>query len=280
MTKTTALSVLATLAAMLLWAAGCGPKPTSIRLIQPIDPGLLARERIVVPVVGSFQVDPSEYADYGGVLSGYLEEHLARFRTELQGQAADSPPPAAAEPLRIQGRIRLGKSPVPATAQTAPVRIQVIFQLRDVKRDLTMQSVTFESAAASAEPAEVRPVLQKAAGQYLRQLLPREVVIESVLAVGHSDYDRRGRRAVRDGRYREALDYFRQAVDAIPDDHAALYNAGLVSEYLQEYPRARQFYQRAMRISDAPEYRIAYHRVLQLMAPAPDDSARTEPIRP
>ena len=81
------------------------------------------------------------------------------------------------------------------------------------------------------------------------------------LARGLSEHDRRGRTYVKQGHYELALGEFQKAIDANPGDHAALYNAGLICEWLGEHERALQFYQRANRISRQEIYQLATARL-------------------
>jgi len=85
------------------------------------------------------------------------------------------------------------------------------------------------------------------------------------MARGYSKYDREGRDLARQGDYTEALEKFRQAIDAKPYDHAALYNAGLVCEALSNYENGMQYYRRAWQLKQRPEYKKAIERVEELL---------------
>ena len=61
--------------------------------------------------------------------------------------------------------------------------------------------------------------------------------------------------------YLASLTYFRQAIDARPNDHAALYNAAIISEALGDYHRAEKYCNRALKLAPEEKYQIAYERM-------------------
>jgi tetratricopeptide (TPR) repeat protein len=73
--------------------------------------------------------------------------------------------------------------------------------------------------------------------------------------------DRQGREQVEQNNYAAALRSFQKAIDAHPEDHGALYNAGLMCQAMNNHRRALGYYKRAYRISPLPEYQVAIDRI-------------------
>lgn len=72
-----------------------------------------------------------------------------------------------------------------------------------------------------------------------------------------SEASARGVRLLAKHLYDEALVEFNNAIEMNPDDHNSLFLAGVASEGLRESFKARDYYERAMAISDEKAYRRA-----------------------
>ena len=95
----------------------------------------------------------------------------------------------------------------------------------------------------------------------MARLFPEPITFQVRLARGKSKFDRQGREAAGRGDYPGAMAYFIQAVDARPDDHAALYNAAIISQVRGDYPGAFTYIKRALLLADKIEYRVTYQRI-------------------
>lgn len=94
----------------------------------------------------------------------------------------------------------------------------------------------------------------------------REVVIPSDESAGEirlissgGPMVKKGIKAAANKQYERALAWFVKAADARPENHAALYNAGVMCEVIGDMYRARRFYRRAMDIQNIKIYAESYY---------------------
>jgi len=244
---------------------GCARKPTVIHLTRPLQPNYQLQSGVLVPTVGRFESDRPENTSYAHYIRDYLDHRLTAKR---QKKAVSlSPPNSAADipPLQINAMVKLHRTPDPTDPANITIYTEVIFTQRDPKSDSNRQSIILRGQTREDEPAAIQAVLRKTVDFFMNQMFPEEMTIACPLARGKSRYDELGRRAAATADFERAFEYFRKAVDEYPDDHAALYNAGLVSETLRNYPRALKYYQRALKLSHVPEYSIGLHRVRDIL---------------
>ncbi len=80
------------------------------------------------------------------------------------------------------------------------------------------------------------------------------------VAKGWTGYDALGRKQLAQGDFGNAIENFKLAIDARPDDHAAYYNLGVAYESLNRNDQALKCYQRAYQIKPEPVYQKAILR--------------------
>ena len=259
------LFYLALVTSIVSWP-GCAQKPTVIHLTRPLDPDYQLKSGVLVPTVGQFHSDHPENTSY----ARYIRDYLDRRLTAKRQQKHDSVPPANsatdAQPLQINAMVKLLRVPDPTDPDNVAIHTEVVFTQYDPKSDSNRQSIILRGKTSEDEQAAIQAVLRKTVDFFMNQMFPQKITIACPMARGKSRYDRLGRRAADHADFEQAFQYFRKAVDEYPDDHAALYNAGLVSEALLNYPRALKYYQRALKLSDdVPQYYISLHRVRDIL---------------
>lgn len=155
-----------------------------------------------------------------------------------------------------------GSSPV-TFAEPLPegAWISVRFDLSELSSPRITRSLRFEYRKDSGQPMTLQTCLGGWLDELNDVLPPKTDRHPYTLARGVSKQDRLGRELVERGDYQAALRLFQKAIDAYPNDHAALYNAGLMCEVLAQSQRALNFYQRAFRISSKQEYQVAVTRI-------------------
>jgi tetratricopeptide (TPR) repeat protein len=249
---------------------GCTPKPTVIHLTRPLDPDFQLRRGALVPTAGEFTAlypDQTEYALY---VQEYLKQRLAEIQSLSTEPAEDS------QPFQVNGNVKLHRVTDSNQAEKVTIHTEVTFNLHDPKSQSDRQSIVSRGRTQEDTPAAIQAVLRHTVDIYVNQMFPQEITIAYPMAFGKSSYDKLGRKAAADGDYEQAFEYFRKAIDEFPDDHAALYNAGLVSEAIQNYPRARNFYQRAVKLAEVPDYKISLFRVQEIIITS-DKTSRMSP---
>ena len=203
---------------------------------------------------GIFKTAPTEYQEYGE----FVKKKLANFLKQKQLQLNEPP----SQTIRIiNGKISLLKTANTADPDKILTRVEIIFNITHKYSGDIAQSIALADVAPTTSPDSIRSLLSKLIESFLAEIYPDQAVLARKMATGWTKYDRQGRKLADIGDYTNALKSFRKAIDARPDDHAALYNAGLVCEALGDYSRAGQFYQRAMKLSDNIDYKTAYNRI-------------------
>jgi len=257
-----------------LWAvAGCAPTPL---LHLPPAPAARrpARQPWLQAALGPFTAERPEDASHAFAVRDYLAERLPSLTPAAPGGAtaasAAQPRPAPAAPYVIDGAVslrRVADPANPAPADRILVRGELNLSLRQPPGAAAVQSFIAARTAGDQSPQAIQAALRQAADVFLDWLAGPAAPEPVKMAAGHSRFDRRGRRLAAQGRWEEALACFRQAADARPDDHAALFNAGLTCEALGRYHESQVFYERALRQSDRGEYRRARGRVQGILEP-------------
>ena len=244
----------------IVFLPGCAQKPTVIRLTRPLDPAYQLSRGALVPTVGQFTTQFPDHTQYALYVQDYLKQRLAKVQSLTTDSAEDSPP------FQIQGKVKLHRLTDSKNPKNVSVHTEVTFNLHDPKSKTDRQSIIFRGQTQEDTQSAIQSVLRQTVDVYINQMFPEEITIAWAMAFGESRYDKLGRQAVATGDYEQAYEYFRKAVDEYPGDHAALYNAGLVSEALKIYPRALKYYQRALKLADIPEYNISLHRVQDIIS--------------
>ncbi len=99
--------------------------------------------------------------------------------------------------------------------------------------------------------------------EFISRISPHEVVFVEHLQKGDSDLVETGNKLAEAGDYGEALEYYLNAIQQVPTDHEAMFNAGVMYEKAGKLDKAGEYYDRAFRIKDEEIYIRARRRVRQ-----------------
>jgi tetratricopeptide (TPR) repeat protein len=96
---------------------------------------------------------------------------------------------------------------------------------------------------------------------FVAKISPHQVVVSEKLGKGKSDSVKTANKMAVAGDYAEALEIYLAAVKTNPDDHEALFNAGVMCEALGRFADAEQDYDRAFKLKPQDQYIAARKRV-------------------
>ena len=243
---------------------GCQSRLPSIELKPIAENKTVPNNQLFQLKVGTFNTKSDEYRQYGVFVRDYLINALPERKLQLFSQSCrvgSYPTRFSSQNQVISGNVSLIKTANPADNSKVAVKVEITFDLIDERTSGIIQSVTLSQITAHDSREDIRMVLRRFADSYLSEIFPDNSVVSSRLVKGWTKYDSQGRKLAGRGDYAGALVWFRKAVDARPDDHAALYNAGVMCEALADYNRAGRYYRRAGELSDTADYKIACERI-------------------
>lgn len=115
----------------------------------------------------------------------------------------------------------------------------------------------------SARDQVINDLITECVHEIVGAISPHEEVVREVLEKGESEHVKMGNALAVTGEYKEALDCYLCGVEAEPDDHGALFNAGLMYEAIGDLAKAEEFYDKAFRRDPKkkPKYARARRRV-------------------
>jgi hypothetical protein len=143
--------------------------------------------------------------------------------------------------------------------RSAPM--QVLFHLRSSPSGAIRLMRQYQLPLTDAARDSLEIQLQQIADRFMDAAFPFPAdPIEVELAIGNGRFDKQGHQAAKNGQYQDAMNYFLQAVDANPTNHAALYNAGVMFESLGAPLKAKIFYERALKLDNSLLYEQALAR--------------------
>lgn len=118
-------------------------------------------------------------------------------------------------------------------------------------------------SGGSLPPAEkiIPELIDECVDQFVEKISPHQVTAQERLRGGKSKAVATGNKLAKAGDYAEALEMYQAAIAAKPDDHGAIFNAGVVCEALGKLDKAEQYYDRAFRIKPEEQYILARKRV-------------------
>jgi len=126
---------------------------------------------------------------------------------------------------------------------------------------------SFMAVGGSNEPPPpdqvISDLVDQCVAEFLSRISPHEVTFTVKLGKGDSDFIKTGNNLAEAGEYKEALDYYQQGLELVPDDHEAMYNAGAMYEKFGNLQKASEFYNKAFKIKPEKEYIVARRRVRQ-----------------
>jgi len=189
-------------------------------------------------------------------LSDTSDEIDLFVREKLAGLLVDS-----GEGLFLACQIKVSQ-PVAFTEPLGEgVRVSLRCDLSQPESGRIVKSVNFEFVSSAVGERTLKHCLTSWLDKFSGSLKSVSVRYSYQLARGLGNDDRRGRQAAEKGNYAEAFHRFQKAIDANPEDHAALYNAGLMCQAMYNPPRALTYYKRALRISPEEDYQVAIDRL-------------------
>jgi len=232
---------------------GCDTNRPLIPVKDGVSVESLIKEPYDILAVGEFGAQAPEHKKYADFLRAYLEQRLNER----------APPKAingSAIELLILGNLRILTDVKGADANRALVRIETTFEIADKATGYVIRSIML-AKEADREQASIQTRLRELVDRFVGRLYREEKVINCPMVPGRSHFDRSGREWAQRGNYEKALESFRQAIDTKPNDHAALYNAGLICEVSGQYERAQGYYLRAKGLAKRSDYTIACERI-------------------
>jgi tetratricopeptide (TPR) repeat protein len=210
---------------------------------------------------GDFTTARRQNSHYGE----FVREYLAQKLTEIQNLSHKDPLAADAtvsrKPAVIDGHIDFIRNADPVEAIEEIIDINITFKITRQGAGSTMASTQINKKSPREEKS-IQAKLRESVDSFLAEIYPDQTVIPIKMVKGRGKYNRRGRELAAGHDYAGALICFRKAIDARPDDHTNLYNAGLMCEVLSDYNCARQYYQRARELSQRDEYKAACNRTM------------------
>jgi len=97
--------------------------------------------------------------------------------------------------------------------------------------------------------------------EFLSKISPHEEVVTEKLQKGKSKIVATGNTLAVAGDYAEALECYQSAVEQNPNDHGAIFNAGVMNEAMGNFVEAEQLYDKAFKIDPKESYVFARKRV-------------------
>ena len=241
-------------------AMGCHGKVPVIE-VAAVSDGLAVEKYQANRIrAGHFRAGSAEHNKYAEFVGSYLVKGLER--KELASPATIPTSPEVEKPvLVINGNVGFVHIPAPDDGGRIVWRIDTTFHLTDKKIGNVIQSTTLSKITYQVDEDGIHRVLRGIVDSYLSEIRPANIPISVRMARGGTGYGREGRKLASEGDYAGALELFLQAIDEQPGDDGALFNAGLMCEYLGDYERAGKFYRRALQLTDKADYNNACERI-------------------
>ena len=258
----------------LMALAGCAEQGFTARWQRPRWSRDVGVTGTVVLTVGQFTGGAGNR--YGLYVGEYLGEQLRARQADRATQGATVS--GGGGELPVEGRVSV--TDVSGGVSGERVMVEVVFDLlTEVSDGRGGHSVRLTEFVERSDEARVggsvgegrgragqlddgiRAACRVAVEKFLGRVYPDDAEMAAPLAGGWTRYDYRGRVLAEQGDYAGALVMFGKAIDARPDDHAALYNAGVVCEALGDYEHAVRYYGRALRLAEEADYQRGLERV-------------------
>jgi len=107
----------------------------------------------------------------------------------------------------------------------------------------------------------VSHLIDECVQEFLSKISPHEVVVTEKLQKGKRKAVDTGNKLAAAGDYAEALECYRQAIRTHPDDHGAVFNAGVMYEAQADLKQAEAHYDKAFKMEPEEQYVLARKRV-------------------
>ena len=254
------LLVMASLTAVML-PIGCTQQLPTIMVSPPAYTQPLQNYHLNQINLGQFTPRNSKDEQWTWHVRDYLQQKL----NALIQQPPTDRDTAHGPTLELIGAVAV-TYPTPNTDNNpGPTTTEITLQLKDPHKNAIIKSIMLAGKTEQSTDPAVKALLENTVDTCLHRLFPPEKTIAVTLAPGRSPSHRQGRRAAEQGDYHQALTCFQKAIDAQPNDHAALFNAALISEAQGHYHNALTFYRRAALLNDSAKYQNAYKRVQSIL---------------
>ena len=114
-------------------------------------------------------------------------------------------------------------------------------------------------------PAEqvISKLIDECVAEFLGKISPHEVSVVEKLQKGKSKACDTGNKLATAGEYAEALECYQRAMQERPEDHGAVFNAGLMHEAQGHLTQAAELYDKAFKMEPEEQYLLARKRVRQ-----------------
>ncbi len=207
--------------------------------------------------VGKFSVNESEYRVFGNYIEDYLNRRIDKI--VLENQKDDESAVSRNTELTVNGELKIIH--LAGIDQADLLEARITFQIIDNSLGSTKKMTVLSGRFVDDDHEQARKVIREKVDSFLVMISPESSVIEKVMMRGWTKYDQRGRKLTAKGDYYGAIKAFNKAIDQRPDDHAALYNLGLVLEATGSWHEAMRNYRRAWNIAREDVYRNSYERI-------------------
>jgi tetratricopeptide (TPR) repeat protein len=104
-------------------------------------------------------------------------------------------------------------------------------------------------------------LIDECVAEFVAKISPHQVVVSEKLGKGKSDSVQTANKMAVAGDYAEALEIYLAAAGSNPEDHEALFNAGVMCEAGGNFADAEQYYDRAFKLKPQDQYIIARKRM-------------------
>lgn len=118
---------------------------------------------------------------------------------------------------------------------------------------------------AKVPPADqvVSKLIEECVQEFVTKISPHQVTVQEKLAPAKSEAVKTGNTLAAAGAYADALSAYEAAIRDQADDHAAIFNAGLMCEATGKLDKAGEYYDRAFKLKPDKQYIEARQRVRQ-----------------
>ena len=122
---------------------------------------------------------------------------------------------------------------------------------------------------AKTPPADqiVSGLIEECVQEFVAKVSPHQVMVQEKLAAAKTEAVRTGNTLAAAGAYADALAAYEAAIRDQADDHAAIFNAGLMCEATGKLDKAGEYYDRAFKLKPEKQYIEARQRVRQEAKP-------------
>ncbi|MDP7637694.1 MAG: CsgG/HfaB family protein [Phycisphaerae bacterium] len=111
-------------------------------------------------------------------------------------------------------------------------------------------------------------LIDQCVAEILRKISPHQETVEVQLSKCKSKVGKGGHTFAKEKEYADALEMYVAAIEEKPDDHGALFNAGVMHEVMGRPDKAAQFYSLAIELKKDARYIRARSRVRELLTAA------------